>query len=125
MIKAFRNLLTSVDFLNTLHGGVTEPHVSIRQEAEGHEVRVRVPGINKESLQVEIIDNDLTVFYSMPISSYGKAIPMQKIVYNAAIPYFIELKRIKAAYEENELVVKLPFNKLSDGYNRKIKIDKE
>lgn len=123
MIKAFKNLLTSVDFLNTIHGGVTEPYVSTRQEAEGHEVRIRVPGIDKGVLQVEIVNNDLTVYYSLPISSFGKAIPMQKVVYYAPIPHFIELKRIKAVYEENELVVKLPFNKRSN--NRKIKIDEE
>jgi hypothetical protein len=46
-------------------------------------------------------------------------------VYRQKIPYFIEINGIKATYEENELVVRLPFNELSNGYNRKIQIGKD
>jgi HSP20 family molecular chaperone IbpA len=122
MIKAYKDLLTSVDVLNTVNGGVSEPFVSFREESTGREMRIRVPGINKEALQVEINNNELSVFYLIPIQSFGKLIHMPQVVYRQMIPYFIEVSGIKAVFEDNVLLVKLPFNKLSDGYNRKIEI---
>ncbi len=50
---------------------------------------------------------------------------MPQVVYNQAIPYFVEASKIKATYEENELIVELPFNELSGGYKREIKISGE
>lgn len=121
--REFKDLLTSVDILNTLHGGVSEPHISIREEANRHEVRVRVPGIDKETLQAEVHNNELIIFYMIPLLSSGKDVQLPQIVYNKAIPYFIEISGIQAHYEENELVVELPFNEFSNGYNKSLKVN--
>ncbi|SKC78754.1 Hsp20/alpha crystallin family protein [Ohtaekwangia koreensis] len=123
--KKFQDLLTSVDVLNTLHGGISEPVLSLRQQSSGREVRVRVPGIDKETLQVEVHNNMLSVFYLIPIDTAGKVINMPLVVYNKAIPYFIDISAIKAVFEADELVVQLPYNKLSSGYNKKIQIGEE
>jgi hypothetical protein len=125
MIKKFEDLVTSIDILNTINGGISEPFLSIRQQADGREVRIRVPGIDRERLKVEIINNKLSVFYLIPILSDNKMIHMPQVIYNLIIPYFIEVSGIKGVYEGSELVVKLPFNKRSSGYNRKIEIDEE
>jgi len=122
MKNKFKKLLTTVDVLNTLNGGVSEPYLSFRENPAGRELRVRVPGVNKELLQVEINDNLLTVFYTIPMESSGKKMFVPKEVTKQTIPYFIEITGIHATYEENELVVKLPFNELSNGYNRKVPI---
>jgi len=122
MKNKFRHLLTSVDLLNTLNGGVSEPYVSIREEPGGRELRVRVPGVGKEMLQVEINDNQLTVLYHIPMKVSGKNVYLPKEVIKQTLPYFIEITGINATYEENELVVKLPYNELSNGYNRKVPI---
>ena len=123
MDNKFKHLLTTVDLLNTLNGGVSEPYVSFREQSDGREMRVRVPGVSKEMLQVEINNNQLSVFYHIPMESSGKKVYLPKEVVNQTLPYFIEIKGIRATYEENELVVKLPFNELSSGYNQKIPIE--
>jgi HSP20 family molecular chaperone IbpA len=125
MKKILKDLLTSVDVLNTLGGGVTEPIVSVRQGLTGHEMRIRVPGISKESMNVEVHNNELSVFYLIPIQSNEQLIQMPRAVYHQNLPYFIDVKGIKADYEGNELVIKLPFNELSNGYNKKIRIGGE
>ena len=125
MKKKFQDLLTSVDVLNTLHGGISETVFTLRQQAAGREVHVRVPGISRDSMQVEIHNNVLSVFYLIPIESAGKKINMPVVVYNKTIPYFIDISAIKADFEENELIVQLPYNELSSGYNRKIQIGEE
>ncbi len=124
MIKGFNDLMTSVDVLNTMHGGVSEPFISFREQPNGREIRVRVPGIIREAMQAEINNNELFVYYLIPVSSSGKLVHLPQVVYSQKIPYFIEVNGIKATYEENELVVRLPFNELSNGYNRKIEIGK-
>jgi hypothetical protein len=76
-------------------------------------------------LQAEINHGELSVFYQIPIESSGKLIQMPQVIYKQILPYFIDVNGIRASYEENELVVKLPFNELHDGFNRKITIDEK
>lgn len=125
MIKELRNIVTSIDVLNTLNGGQSEPFVSFREQPAGREIRVRVPGVNREALQAEIHNNELSIYYFVPIESTGKVIQIPRVVHYQKIPYFIEAKGIKATYNENELIVRLPFNERSNGYNRKIQIGEE
>lgn len=122
MNNKFKHLLTTVDLLNTLNGGVSEPYLSFREHLDGRELRVRVPGVSKEMLQVEIQENQLTVLYHIPMETSGKKVFLPKEVVKQTLPYFIEIKGIQATYEENELVVKLPFNELSNGYRRRVPI---
>ena len=122
MKNKFKDLLTTVDLLNTLNGGVSEPYVSFREQPDGREVRVRVPGVSRELLQVEINGNELSVYYHIPMETSGKKVFLPKEVTRQTLPFFIEIKGIHAAYDENELVVKLPFNELSSGYRRSVPI---
>ena len=115
------DLLTSVDVLNTLHGGVSEPQVSVNQLDNSREVRIKVPSIDPESIQVEINNNSLFVYYVMNINSAGKNIRLPYTIYNRKLPYFIDLGKINSAVEGRQLVITLPFNALADGYHRKIK----
>lgn len=122
MTNKFKDILTTVDLLNTLNGGVSEPYVSFRERPDGRELRIRVPGVRKDLLQVEVHDNNLNIFYHIPMETGGQRVLIPKEVLNQALPYFIEIPGIHASFEENELIVKLPFNELSNGYNRKVPI---
>ena len=123
MNKKFKDLLTSIDVLNTINGGVSEPYMSFTKNADGHEMRVRVPGIGKESMQVEINNHELSVYYLLPLEVSGQLLQMPQIVYKQMIPYYIEAGGIKASYDHNELIVKLPFNEESNDNHRKVEID--
>ena len=115
------DLLTSVDVLNTLHGGVSEPQVSVNQLDNSREVRIKVPSIDPESIQVEINNNSLFVYYVMNINSAGKNIRLPYTIYNRPLPYFIDIGKINSTVEGSQLVITLPFNALADGYHRKIR----
>ena len=86
MISNFQDLLTTVDLLNTLHGGISEPIITHREQSSGREMRVRVPGIDRDALRVEIHNNQLSIFYFIPIESMGKMIEMPQIVYKKQYP---------------------------------------
>ena len=117
----YRNLITSVDVMNTLNGGRTESVVKLAQFTNSREVRVRVPGIDPENIEVEISDNRVVIFYMMNIESAGKEVAIPYSVYNKQQPYFIDVSKIVAQVEEDELVVTLPYNQLANGYHRRVK----
>ena len=118
--KSFKNLLTSVDVLNTLNGGTSEPQLKLHEKTEGHEMKVRVPGLSVGALQVEIHNNELSVFYHITIKSNGKNIQMPQVIYNQQIPYFISAEAITANYRADHLVIDMPFNEKASGYHRKV-----
>jgi len=115
------NLISSVDVMNTLNGGRTEPVVKLRQHTNSRVVRVKVPGINPEKIEVEVNDNRVVIFYTMNVEAGGKEVGIPYSVYNRQQPYFIDVSRIVAQIEEDELVVTLPFNQLANGYHRRVK----
>jgi len=123
MTQQLKELLTSVDILNTLHGGVSEPFLSVVEKKGGREIRVRVPGVDRESVKAEINNNELSVYYVIPVESNGNLINMPKVIYRDVLPLSIELRNIEATYNYDELVIFLPYNIQTDGYNRKIVTD--
>jgi HSP20 family molecular chaperone IbpA len=117
------DLITTVDVLNTLSGGITEPQQNIIESEYGRELHFRVAGIGKHAMNVEIHNNHLTIYYYINIASYDKLVQVPQIVYNRAVPYYIDISKIHATFEGDELVVHMPFNKLSNGYHRKVRIN--
>lgn len=124
MSAKFKDLITSVDVMNTLNGGISEPFLSIFDLPDGRELRIRIPGVGKEALRVEINNTELSIFYLIPVLSDSRLIQVPQIVYHHKIPHTVEPDGIKAVFEGNDLVVKMPFSKLT-GFNRTVPIDKE
>jgi len=116
----YMNLITSVDVMNTVGGGRTEPVVKLAQFTDSREVRVKVPGIDPESIEVEINENRVEILYNMSVESLGKQVAIPYSVYNKQQPYFIDVSKIVSQIEENELVVTLPYNQLANGYHRSV-----
>lgn len=119
------DILTSVDVLNTLHGGTVEPQVLRVQREESQELRVRVPSIDPASIEVEVNNNRLIVHYGVNLTAAGKALRLPYAIYNQALPYYIDISRIYSNIENNTLVITLPFNALANGYHRKIRSNSE
>lgn len=120
MDRQYLNILTSVDVLNTLHGGISEPQVFLNELDRSREIKIRVPSIAPESIQVEVNNNNLFIYYTLNINSGGKNIRLPYTLYNHALPYFIDIDKIHSGVEGEALVVKLPFNTLANGYHKKI-----
>jgi HSP20 family molecular chaperone IbpA len=115
-------MIASIDVLNTLSGGTSDPEIHQIQHSKYREVRVKIPGVNPESMQVEIHNNYLMVYYLLDVHSNGQSISVPKFVYHKAIPYFIDANNIEAGYHDGFLSVQLPFNERSNGYHRKISV---
>ncbi len=120
----YLDLLASVDVMNTLNGGRVEPIVLLRQRKNFREVRVRVPGIDPTVIEVEVNNNQVTIYYVSTILSGDKLLKFPFTVYNRQQPYYIALDKINAEIENDELIVNLPFNPLANGYHKKIRTRK-
>ncbi len=120
-----QELITSIDMMNTLNGGTSEPLTQLRKFQTYHEITVRVPGIDAEDIKIEINNNQLMVYYKIPMKSQGKKLTFPRILYNKDIPYFVNVHKIVASEEESSLIVHLPFNELADGYHRDISLPHE
>jgi HSP20 family molecular chaperone IbpA len=115
-------LLHSIDITNTIGGGVSQPIIELKQHEDHREIKCKVPGVAESSLQVEVINNFLSIFYPQYFLSNGVGIQAPKIVYHKAIPYFVDVANISATVDEGFLSVTLPFNKLANGYRKKISV---
>ncbi len=120
-----RQLLDSINLLNTLNGGVVEPVVELNQFTDHRQIRALVPGFAPEELKVEIHNNYLMVFYTHRFQGKEGEITVPRFVYHKAIPYFVDRQNIHASVEDDVLVVKLPFNELANGYHRSISVEQE
>lgn len=119
----YLDLITSIDVLNTVNGGLSEPQMNMNHFEEYREIRLKVPGIKQEEVHVEVHNNNLSIFYFINMLSTEKQIQLPRFVYNRSVPYFIDINKINARLENEELIVKLPFNRLANGYHKEIKIN--
>ena len=116
-------IIQSIDIANTVQGGVTEPQLKLSQHPEFRQIQLRIPGVSEKDMHVKINNNQLIVYFERRIVSLGSNISIPYIVYNKQIPYFIDEKNIHAQYHDGELIVQLPFNELTNGYQREVPID--
>ncbi len=126
MMKSVLNLpeglMTSIDVNNTLNGGTSEPFVKLEQFPTFRQITFRVPGIDGEHVKIEISNNQLMIYYFIPMLSMGKEIKFPRVIYNKSIPYFVDANNIAATHREKCLVIRLPFNELANGYRRDISV---
>lgn len=113
-------LLASIDVLNTITGGASEPQMAFSQYPDHREIRVKVPGIKEENLRAEIHNNILSVLYTFQVLSDNVWIEVPKIIYKKPIPYFVDTERISASHENSVLTVTLPYNSMTQGYHRTV-----
>lgn len=118
----YLDLITSIDVLNTLNGGLSEPQLNLGHFNDYREIRLKVPGISANEIRVEINENNLSIFYLINIECSEKLIPLPRFVYNRNLPYYIDVSNINARLEEEELIVNLPYNRLASGYHKDIRL---
>jgi HSP20 family molecular chaperone IbpA len=113
-------ILQTINALNTMNGGVSEPTLILKQLEDHRAVLLRVPGIDLDKIQVEVRNNVLSIFHFFVSNTGDQTVQTPRLLYNKQIPYFIDQENIAAHVEENFLKVVLPFNKLAEGYSRRI-----
>jgi len=122
-----KELLKNVDLMNTINGGISKPTVIMEREKKNYIITARVPGVSPEKLRIEVKNNRLFLFHDIDVENAALYSGKNVIPFNIGyinIPFDVNIKGIIASYIDNELKITLPFNELSDGYFRRIEIDR-
>jgi len=121
------SLAVQADILNTINGGVIMPTMKMRKQKKGYALDVKVAGVDSESMRVEVIDNELALYYLMnfgPIPGIeAENVEVAYFIRILAIPREVSIPKIKAFYKNGHLRVMLPYNEFANGYQRSVDIE--
>jgi len=122
-----KEILRKVDVMNTLNGGISRPTVLMIREAHRYLVKARIPGVDPEKMRVEVQNDKIFLFHDIHVENTYLYAEKDQIPFNIGyvmIPFDVNIKKIKAHYEDCELQISLPFNELAGGYSKNIDIEK-
>ena len=123
--KAFRNLLNTVDVVNTFSGGMAASALSVTRAENGLVYSISTPGISHNNLGVNVHDNYIYVYHN--IDFRNKEIPTQidripHVLQIIKLPFYADLDKIYANYHNDVVQVHVPQNGKMNGYDRQINI---
>lgn len=103
-----KGLGLQTDLLNTLGGGVSMAQVAIKNKKDRLEVRVFVPGLGPEAMQVVLDQNRLILLGVLPAAQNQE---LQAPLFHQVIevPFQVDAAGIQARFEDRILKVVLPF----------------
>lgn len=120
-----QQILANIDFLNTINGGRVEPTVNITEQPDQYEALVTVPGLEPDKLMVEVVNNQLLIYYFQSVlnGSEESEMLMPVNVKTLNLPYFVDEQAIKARYNENYWRIVIPFNDKAQGFRKNVDIE--
>ena len=96
------------------------PKAILEKTDSYYELKLRVPGVNPDSFSIDIVNNSLLIFHRVE-ENMKRQLPY--LVQQIVLPSDVDFEQIRALQEGNDLVVRMPFNELSNGYHRHIDIE--
>jgi HSP20 family molecular chaperone IbpA len=135
-LKIPQEMLMNIDFINTVNGGMSEPAIKLDRGSEGFEVVVKIPGIEVEDLQLEVVKgkkntNNLKLFHLLPIFSQDNLPDDEqwktvRFINTFVIPEGVDIDHITAKYDDSlrHLVLFLPYGNEQGDYHRKVDIER-
>ena len=111
--KFIHNIAPQLDLLNTIGGGVAQPHIRVDQRPKGVILRVAMPTVAADRFRVVLNNQKLTVFGEYRHEPDDQlAAPL--FVQTLDLPNNLDLTRIDAVHEGQELRVRIPFSNAND-----------
>ncbi|MBO0360328.1 Hsp20/alpha crystallin family protein [Hymenobacter sp. BT186] len=106
--KFIRNMAPQLDLLNTLGGGIAQAQMRIDKLKKGVVIRVAAPSVSPENIHVVLNNNRMTVFGEFRHEPEDQlAAPLFTRILD--LPGNLDLTRIDAIHENNELQVRIPY----------------
>ena len=115
-IQIPQDILATIDYTNTVNGGMSEPIVKVNHIEKGYEIIVKCAGIEADSFQIDILKNRLWIYHLVNLFAErpeGLAnMNTIRMLGNLYLPNDVDAESIEARYQEdgNQLVIFLPFN---------------
>ena len=116
-IEIPQDILVSIDFANTVHGGMSEITLNVQRNRAGYEIAVRVPGLQATDFEVDVLNGRLLVYqllsvFGQPTDLTTEPTKSMRVLGNFYLPNDADFARISARYdqESRQLWVQMPFN---------------
>lgn len=107
-----RDLLRQGDLMNTVNGGVRKTEFSIKKVGNDILIEVSNPSITPESFNFTINKNELLINVMRFDKSFSNGQPIMYPLFFKAIqiPYYVDINKIEAIFENGIFKVLLPYN---------------
>ena len=106
--KFIRTIAPQLDLLNTIGGGVAQPQLRVDHHSKGMILRVAMPTVSADSFRVVLNKQTITVFGEYRHEPDDQlAAPL--FVQILDLPANLDVARIDAIHEGQELRVRIPF----------------
>ncbi|SMB84143.1 HSP20 family protein [Hymenobacter roseosalivarius DSM 11622] len=103
-----RNIAPQLNLLNTLGGGTAQAQLRVDKVAKGVVVRVAAPSVRPENFHVLLDNNRLTVYCDYRHEENDQ-LSAPLFAQTLDLPANLDLDRIDAVHEANELRIRIPF----------------
>ena len=117
-IKIPEEILISIDFANTIHGGMSEITPNVKRSEEGYEMTVKAPGLRADQFEVDVANGRLFVYQLIPIFDQFSENPLvdlkrnTRVLSNFYLPNDADFEQISARYDATARLLRvfMPFN---------------
>jgi len=116
--QATKRLAETANIVNSLNGGAIYPTFYTTTEKDHYRLEVSVPTVEPQDLKVEVNGSDLLIYQNVHVNAFT----LPNVLGQIKISADVELENIHAEYQEDLLVVILPFNELTGGFQKDIDI---
>ncbi len=118
-LELIKILAQSANLINTISGGMSLAHIHKYTLDDHYMISVKVPGVEKGSLKVEVHDGQLFIFQLMHLE---KGIDIPYMVASVEVSDKVNKQTIRANYHGRSLNIVMPFKDWTEGDSRNIKI---
>lgn len=111
--RAFlRELLKQADIMNTVNGGVRQTEYSAKKIGLDILITVSNPSISPEAFNFTVNKNELLINVMHFEKSFSNGQPVMYPLFFKAIliPYYVDISRIEATYQDGLFKILLPYN---------------
>lgn len=115
-----RRLAETTNIVNSINGGAVLPTFNKTKEEDHYRLEISIPSVKADDIKIEVNDDDLMVYQNIHVNADS----LPHIIGIVALSSDVERENIYAEHEDDLLIVILPFNEKSGGYQKEIEIHK-
>lgn len=116
--KETKRLAETANIVNSINGGTVYPTFKTITRKDHYRLEVSVPTIVPDDIKVEVNGSDLMIYHEVHVDAYT----LPNILGMIKISADVEMENIHAEFEDELLVVIMPFSELSGGFHKDIDI---
>ncbi|MCU0338784.1 MAG: Hsp20/alpha crystallin family protein [Spirosomaceae bacterium] len=115
-IQIPQDILASIDYANTVNGGMSEAQTEVTETPHSYDVFVKAPGLSSDSFQIDVVNGHLLIYHLLTLFAERPAgldnLQTVRTLGRLILPNDVDSERIEARYEADKRLLKvvLPFH---------------